>query len=560
MEVNPLVSACSSLAPAADDSRPCTLPGLSSSLQLGSCRRAPPCMRALYSPERQAVLSPITNLAHGLNNLDVLGSDTPKRRPHTLNKVPSFASDTSDAGLCMDSPSPVDSTIFDELYDNVPVIKDTKVPFRRIKSLPMSLLGSSPSFKPRDHEAESFVSECPSRVESDKENLNAGFEFKKPTRPISRTRLHTIHGSDGKEAFANRPNSAPALMFSPSPEWAHPENESPISLRRSSFTCSINDEDDDGFLEILDDEIENDADVPTGMASLLTAPLVRKKEEVDNQPIIRGQPRGLFRTPSLPCSITRPALKRPERPHDENSPLKLKRRKSIAGAVVVNDDFEEQELMKCRFAQRSKSFCDADIGKLIENDTPELIGDFSKPFILPTVEGKHQDLKYITPEMMVAVLNGEFSHLVEQFVIIDCRYPYEFDGGHIKGALNLHMEVEVEDYLLKRPITPSSLDKRVLIIFHCEFSSERGPRMCRFIRTRDRMLNKYPNLHYPELYILKGGYREFFPKFQTKCEPQDYRPMHHVDFKEDLRKFRMKSRTWAGEKSKRDLYSRLKML
>lgn len=45
---------------------------------------------------------------------------------------------------------------------------------------------------------------------------------------------------------------------------------------------------------------------------------------------------------------------------------------------------------------------------------------------------------------------------------------------------------------------------------------------------------------------------------QSHCEPQDYRPMHHADFKEDLRRFRLKSRTWAGERSKRDLYSRLK--
>lgn len=45
---------------------------------------------------------------------------------------------------------------------------------------------------------------------------------------------------------------------------------------------------------------------------------------------------------------------------------------------------------------------------------------------------------------------------------------------------------------------------------------------------------------------------------QAHCEPQDYRPMHHADFKEDLRKCRLKSRTWAGERSKRELYSRLK--
>lgn len=35
--------------------------------------------------------------------------------------------------------------------------------------------------------------------------------------------------------------------------------------------------------------------------------------------------------------------------------------------------------------------------------------------------------------------------------------------------------------------------------------------MCRYVRERDRFVNEYPNLHYPELYILKGGYKEFFP-------------------------------------------------
>ena len=50
------------------------------------------------------------------------------------------------------------------------------------------------------------------------------------------------------------------------------------------------------------------------------------------------------------------------------------------------------------------------------------------------------------------------------------------------------------------------------------------------------------------------------PPLQAQCEPQAYRPMHHEDFKDDLRRFRLRSRTWAGERSKRDLYSRLKKL
>lgn len=37
---------------------------------------------------------------------------------------------------------------------------------------------------------------------------------------------------------------------------------------------------------------------------------------------------------------------------------------------------------------------------------------------------------------MVAALTGQFNHLVERVIVIDCRYPYEFEGGHIKVSKN----------------------------------------------------------------------------------------------------------------------------
>ncbi|NXG72864.1 MPIP2 phosphatase, partial [Baryphthengus martii] len=246
--------------------------------------------------------------------------------------------------------------------------------------------------------------------------------------------------------------------------------------------------------------------------------------------------RQLFRSPSMPSSVIRPILKRINRPHDRDTPVKSKRRKSVAGTP------SEEVVVEPVGGGEAASFCHEEIKNLLDNDHRELIGDFSKAYLLQTVEGKHQDLKYISPEMMVAVLTGQFSSLIESCVIVDCRYPYEYEGGHIKGAVNLPLERDVEEFLLKKPIVPFDASKRVILIFHCEFSSERGPRMCRFVREKDRACNEYPQLHYPELYVLKGGYREFFPQYQSHCEPQDYRPMHHEDFKEDLRKFRMKSR------------------
>jgi len=54
-----------------------------------------------------------------------------------------------------------------------------------------------------------------------------------------------------------------------------------------------------------------------------------------------------------------------------------------------------------------------------------------------------------------------------------------------------------------------------LIIFHCEFSQKRGPRAFRNLRSKDRAANiaNFPHLDYPEIYVLEGGYCNFYPQF-----------------------------------------------
>ncbi|KAM8939601.1 M-phase inducer phosphatase 2 [Pelodytes ibericus] len=521
--------------------------------------------RGLLCPE-PGVLSPVTSLALNMNKLTGLGSlsDTPKRRMEMSSSVQisclsrTCSSDSSDSGLCLDSPSPLDPAgdhdIFgNALLDTAILNNDFRLPIRRMFSLPVTLQGGSPALRKLSIPGELDPPRPLERIPDNKENeINS---FKRPClRPFSRFRLHMIEGHSEKD----RPNSAPAVMFyTPEKRVSLLDDESPIRLRKSSLTCSLaKDDEDDGFLEIMDDEEgETESDIPSGMENLLTAPFVTKEEK--NEMGIRSKVRRLFRSPSMPITALRPILKRMDRPHDEDTPVKNKRHKKRS--VSYLEDTPEKEEPKMKLG-RSKSLCLATVEQVIDNDERELIGDSSKAYLLKTVEGKHQDLKYITPEMMDAVLSGQYDDMIEHCVVIDCRYPYEYDGGHIKGAVNLPLEQEVEDFLLKKPIVPSSEDKRVIIIFHCEFSSERGPRMCRFVRKQDRNSNEYPKLHYPELYILKGGYKDFFPSFQSHCEPQSYRPMHHEEFREHLRLFRSKSRNWAGDKSKREMYNRLKHL
>jgi len=69
------------------------------------------------------------------------------------------------------------------------------------------------------------------------------------------------------------------------------------------------------------------------------------------------------------------------------------------------------------------------------------------------------------------------------------------------------------------------------------------------LRNRDREthVDDYPSLTFPELYLLEGGYKAFFDAHPFLCQPSSYTPMSHDDHLDDLRHFRKKSKTWAGE-------------
>ncbi|KAM8967201.1 M-phase inducer phosphatase 1 [Pelodytes ibericus] len=493
-----------------------------------------PVVKALFSCEADTALSPVTNLALNMDQMACLGSqcETPRRKlSDRMSMQRTDSTESEDAGLFLESPRALDFNDLDDAFEkSVPESErfmNCKIPLGRRRSLPQRFLGSSPAFKRN-------LSDCLGgdvfHLNENKENES--FQFKKPARPTSRGFLRSQYPGD--EGLVLRQKSAPACMFtSPSKDTVMTS----LALRRKS-SCASNatDGSDDGFMEMLDGDDEDEAELPCGVASLWTAPLVIKSTE---------------HSPSKRHSANRLGSKR----LGQGGDMMAKRRRSMF--ELTSDEEPTHEIITR--VVRSQSFSKESIETVFDNDQRDLIGDFSKAFLFPTVSGKHQELKYITPEMMILILNGKFTPLIDRYVIIDCRYPYEYEGGHIKGAVNLHMELEVEDTFLKSPIKPS-VSKRVILIFHCEFSSERGPRMCKFLREKDRDLNEYPNLHYPELYILHGGYKDFFQKAQAYCDPQSYRPMHHEDFKEDLKKFRMKSRTWAGERSKRELYSRLKKL
>lgn len=198
----------------------------------------------------------------------------------------------------------------------------------------------------------------------------------------------------------------------------------------------------------------------------------------------------------------------------------------------------------------------------IENqsvDTSRLIGDMSTTHSLPIMaDSKHKDLASITPNTLASLIKGQFNDKINKYIILDARYPYEFQGGHIENAETAYVKEELFKKIFEAPLTANG--KPVVLIFHCEFSSERGPKLMREIRERDRHLNKqcYPNLFYPEMYLLEGGYKSFYENHDDLCEPKGYLPMHHEQHRKDLKHFRAKSKSWDADTRKRMTKSKLK--
>ncbi|XP_055853366.1 M-phase inducer phosphatase [Episyrphus balteatus] len=286
-----------------------------------------------------------------------------------------------------------------------------------------------------------------------------------------------------------------------------------------------------------------------------------------------NQSPSLNTTPYSSRMVAERCFKRPDPPSTTVSPVQSKRYKGDFfsasaekentghGLLQIPAQIEQQSLQQPQQAtnrpvlRKYVSMNDADIMSALSRSSsePDLIGDFSKPFCLPLMDGRHRDLKSISSHTMANLITGVYKDSVASYKIIDCRYPYEFEGGHIRGAKNLYTQEQImEEFVNSKTDTPAveaDGPKRHILVFHCEFSSERGPKLSRFLRNndRERNTNSYPALHYPEIYLLHGGYKEFFENHSELCDPVAYRPMLEPSYAEAYRHFRAKSKSWNGD-------------
>ncbi|KAI5959062.1 MIH1 [Candida pseudojiufengensis] len=141
----------------------------------------------------------------------------------------------------------------------------------------------------------------------------------------------------------------------------------------------------------------------------------------------------------------------------------------------------------------------------------------------------------INETQLEKILKGEHNHEFNKFLIVDCRFQYEYNGGHINSAININSYDDLENKIQKL-MNEDEDSPTTLLIFHCEFSVYRSILMAKEWRRYDRLINKnnYPYLTWPDIVILEGGYKGFFEKFPNFCYPKNYIPMNQNNDSKNL--------------------------
>eukprot|EP01127_Copromyxa_protea_P014573 TRINITY_DN4095_c0_g1_i2.p1 TRINITY_DN4095_c0_g1~~TRINITY_DN4095_c0_g1_i2.p1 ORF type:complete len:294 (-),score=58.37 TRINITY_DN4095_c0_g1_i2:801-1682(-) len=113
--------------------------------------------------------------------------------------------------------------------------------------------------------------------------------------------------------------------------------------------------------------------------------------------------------------------------------------------TVTNSGFSHSRALPIPYPQTARSSSSLTEASLREREAEKIhqtlvkcveatsIPDSDFEPFLPVLPNTSSRLNCISVETVVDLINGCYDHRYDSVVIIDCRYDYEFEGGHIKG-------------------------------------------------------------------------------------------------------------------------------
>lgn len=119
--------------------------------------------------------------------------------------------------------------------------------------------------------------------------------------------------------------------------------------------------------------------------------------------------------------------------------------------------------------------------------------------------GRFENVKPIRCQEVRDILTEE----THNFVILDCRFDYEYFGGHLRGAIKCEKREDIEKIFTKYEHTEG-----VKFILHCELSICRAPRAADYLACLfERYVGRQPLFH-----IMTGGYARFWKSFKNDSQ------------------------------------------
>ncbi|CDO96564.1 unnamed protein product [Kluyveromyces dobzhanskii CBS 2104] len=237
--------------------------------------------------------------------------------------------------------------------------------------------------------------------------------------------------------------------------------------------------------------------------------------------------------------------------NDSQNTLLRKHKPIMSSNFVRQGSFKRRDVASTRFTQKAKL---RRTHSMFTNTKEVEINDSNIPIYESRLENSripihfqehnNDNLPRISVETLLHILSDEYKEFYQDVYIIDCRFEYEFSGGHIKNAINISKQKQLEtEFIQKRHLRCSHVKKPPLVVFHCEFSSYRGPIMASHLRTCDRIINhdNYPKLHFPDVVVLDGGFKSFFEKYPNNCEGR-YICMSSKNHDSELNEFKRDSK------------------
>lgn len=161
------------------------------------------------------------------------------------------------------------------------------------------------------------------------------------------------------------------------------------------------------------------------------------------------------------------------------------------------------------------------------NENRFSVDESSQDFFFP-IRSQSEFYSHVSSHQLAIFIQDPSSFNYDSIIPVDVRFLYENNGGSIRNSRSVTTMQQLID------LYNENLGRKVLIIFHCEYSSERGPHVMKVFRQYDRTKNLYPKLSFPDVAILDGGYSKFYRDYPHLCDG-GYIQMYDDNFTKQLK-------------------------